>query len=150
MMNYENIYNNLKEYMFYPDVIKRNMSEVCQSTGQHVKAEHHIKNNFSNTNNELVKSKYKSEKEKEKEKEQDAPFFIPSEKDKFFWGFYIFLHGEYEYKIAKNNWFSIEKQLKMYRRKESENRSPLAELAALEALPDPKLDVRSHVDDPYI
>jgi len=116
MMNYENIYNNLKEYMFYPDVIKRNMNEVCQSTGQHAKAEyakaeHHIKNNFSNTNNELVKSKYKSEKEKEKE--QDAPFFIPSEKDKFFWGFYIFLHGEYEYKIAKNNWFSIEKQWKM-------------------------------------
>ena len=28
MMHYENIYDNLKEYMFYPDVITRNMSYV--------------------------------------------------------------------------------------------------------------------------
>ncbi len=145
-MNYENIYNNLKEYMFYPDVIKRNMSEVCQpivehtktahvksqhfkaehTKGEHVKAEHvkgqHIKNNFSNVKNELVK--HGKEKETKEEKEQETPFFIPSEKDKFFWGFYIFVHGEYEYKIAKNNWFSIEKQWKMDTMKKLESIKP--------------------------
>jgi hypothetical protein len=58
-------------------------------------------------------------------------------------GIHIHIH-------VREKYIEIEKQLKMYRRKESENRSPLAELAALEALPDPELDVRSHVDDPYI
>ena len=141
MMNYENIYNNLKEYMFYPDVITRNMSEVCQQTAAHAKAEHakaeyakaeyakadhakgqHIKNNFSNVKNELVKHGHG--KETKEEKEQEAPFFIPSEKDKFFWGFYIFVHGEYEYKIAKNNWFSIEKQWKIDTMKKLESIKP--------------------------
>ena len=40
MLNYENIYDNLKEYMFYPDVIKRNMSEfsiVKHSTTNEIK-----------------------------------------------------------------------------------------------------------------
>lgn len=114
MMNYENIYDNLKEYMFYPDVITRNMSYVSivkhsttNEIKKHISSEKHVstkeKHSFASTKNKTV----------EVSAAVESPFFIPREKDKFFWGFYIFVHGEYEYKIAQNNWFSIEKQWKM-------------------------------------
>lgn len=99
--SYENIYNNLKEYMFYPDVIHRNMN-----------IDHHnslsINNKKTYDNNKLTKIV--------KEKQEDtSPFFIPQEKDKLFWCLYTFIHGEYEYKIAKNNrnTFTIEKKWKI-------------------------------------
>jgi len=136
MMHYENIYDNLKEYMFYPDVITRNMSYI--SIEKH-STTNEIKKNISSEKNVSTKEKHSFATSKNKKVEVSAtsknkkveasatsknktaaattavesPFFIPREKDKFFWGFYIFVHGEYEYKIAQNNWFSIEKQWKM-------------------------------------
>jgi hypothetical protein len=123
MLNYENIYDNLKEYMFYPDVIKRNMSEF--SIVKH-STTNEIKKHISSEKNISTKEKHSFATSKNKSVEAaaaaattaataavESPFFIPREKDKFFWGFYIFVHGEYEYKIAQNNWFSIEKQWKM-------------------------------------
>lgn len=112
MMHYENIYDNLKEYMFYPDVITRNMSYV--SIVKHISSEKqkHVstkeKHSFASTKNKTAGASASAATAA-----VESPFFIPREKDKFFWGFYIFVHGEYEYKIAQNNWFSIEKQWKM-------------------------------------
>ena len=120
MMHYENIYDNLKEYMFYPDVITRNMSYVSivkhsttNENEKHISSEKqkHVstkeKHSFASTKNKTAGASAAATTAVE------SPFFIPREKDKFFWGFYIFVHGEYEYKIAQNNWFSIEKQWKM-------------------------------------
>ena len=102
----KNIYNNLKEYMFYPEVIHKNMNIEYHTIGDKIKSVN------TNTNNKM-----KSEKTKNinivQEKEESSPFFIPHEKDKLFWCFYIFIHGEYDYKIAKNNSFAIEKKWKM-------------------------------------
>ena len=128
MMHYENIYDNLKEYMFYPDVITRNMSYV--SIVKHSTTNENEKHISSEKQKHISSEKQKHVSTKEKHSfastknktagasaaataAVESPFFIPREKDKFFWGFYIFVHGEYEYKIAQNNWFSIEKQWKM-------------------------------------
>ena len=104
--SYENIYNNLKEYMFYPDVIHRNMN-----------IDYH--NSISNNNNNNKKTYDNNKRTKivkeEQQQEDTSPFFIPQEKDKLFWCLYTFIHGEYEYKIAKNNrnTFTIEKKWKI-------------------------------------
>jgi ATP-dependent Zn protease len=99
--SYENIYNNLKEYMFYPDVIHRNMN-----------IDHH---NSLSINNKKTYDNNKLTKIVKEEQEDTSPFFIPQEKDKLFWCLYTFIHGEYEYKIAKNNrnTFTIEKKWKI-------------------------------------
>jgi hypothetical protein len=109
-INYENIYNNLKEYMFYPDVIKRNMSYLITTPNNKEKL---LSYNISNDKHASRHTNTNTNNNTTTKKEVESPFFIPRENDKFFWGFYIFLHGEYEYKIAQNNWFSIEKQFKM-------------------------------------
>ena len=129
MMHYENIYDNLKEYMFYPDVITRNMSYVTiekhsttNEIKKHISSEKHVstkeKHSFASSKNKTAgagagASAGAGAGAGASAGAAESPFFIPREKDKFFWGFYIFVHGEYEYKIAQNNWFSIEKQWKM-------------------------------------
>ena len=72
--SYENIYNNLKEYMFYPDVIHRNMN-----------IDYH--NSISNNNNNNKKTydnnkRTKIVKEEQQQQEDTSPFFIPQEKDR--------------------------------------------------------------------
>jgi len=98
--HYENIYNNLKEYMFYPEVIHKNMN-----------IDYHIIDNKHTVDDK--NNKKNSEKTKIITEQESSPFFIPQEKDKLFWCFYIFIHGEYDYNIAKNNSFAIEKKWKM-------------------------------------
>jgi len=103
---YKNIYNHLKEYMFYPDVIHKNMNIEYNTDDNSHKNNNKIKNNIdrvsSGTRTNVVVEPIK-----------ETPFFIPQEKDKLFWCFYIFVQGEYEYNIAKNNRFAIEKKWKM-------------------------------------
>jgi hypothetical protein len=124
---YENIYNNLKEYMFYPDVINNNMIELTSNSNSNTivnKKKEFVcnnknknKNQNQNQNQHMHMNKQNLTQniiEKEnKEEESQSPFFIPQEKDKLFWCLYIFIHGEYDYKIAKNNTFAIEKKWKM-------------------------------------
>lgn len=99
--NYKNIYNSLKEYMFYPEFIHNNIKNYkCQ-----------YKKIFNNNNNVCIK-KHIDHYDKI---DTSSNFFIPQEKDKLFWCLYIFMHSEYEYNIAKNNKniFSIEKKWKI-------------------------------------
>jgi len=124
---YENIYNHLKEYMFYPDVIQRVTSAVdavhqtntAYSASASAKVAANIAECAANVvAKEVLQSKTASlannNIHNKKEKDDDeTPFFIPQEKDKLFWCLYIFIHGYYEYKIAKNNSFVIEKKWKM-------------------------------------
>jgi hypothetical protein len=131
---YENIYNDLKEYMFYPDVINNNMVELIRNNNNNSNSNSINNNNNSNSKvNNNVKKEFISNNqhihkhpltqtethnkkniiEKENKEETQSPFFIPQEKDKLFWCLYIFIHGEYDYKIAKNNTFAIEKKWKM-------------------------------------
>lgn len=53
------------------------------------------------------------EKEKEIVKEKEYDFFIPYEKDKLFWCFYIFKNGLAEYEIIENKNIVKEKEEKI-------------------------------------
>ena len=46
-------------------------------------------------------------------KQKNAKPFVPFQKDKLFWCFYIILNGYEEYEMIRTNSFSIEKQLKI-------------------------------------
>jgi hypothetical protein len=46
-------------------------------------------------------------------KQKNAKPFVPFQKDKLFWCFYIILHGYEEYEMNRSNSFSIEKQIKI-------------------------------------
>ena len=46
-------------------------------------------------------------------KQNNAKPFVPFQKDKLFWCFYIILHGYEEYEMNRSNSFSIEKQIKI-------------------------------------
>lgn len=116
---YENIYNRLKGYMFYPDVISENMIYCKEDNLSNTNTRQHKNTNVNvNTN---VKGHQQKQTEKETKTDNDdkeneeSPFFIPQEKDKLFWCLYILMHSEYDYKIAKknSNIFSIEKKWKM-------------------------------------
>jgi hypothetical protein len=151
---YENIYNSLKEYMFYPNIIQRNMnaefvsmrgglndkrsspsdknsglngkqssdnhSSPCdkQSSDNHSSpSDKHSSPSDKHSSDKHSSDKQSGHKDKQSStrnnKDMSSTFFTPQEKDKLFWCLYIFLHGEYEYMIAKNNSFSIEKKCKM-------------------------------------
>lgn len=121
---YENIYNRLKGYMFYPDVIRDNVmyckDDNLSSSTRIVSKNDKIVRQHKNAGagagvNANANANAHNHKEIEKKKEEESPFFIPQEKDKLFWCLYIFMHSEYDYKIAKNNSniFSIEKKWKM-------------------------------------
>jgi hypothetical protein len=138
---YENIYNSLKEYMFYPNIIQRNMNTEFVSSKQSSlngkrSSDKHSSDKHSSLNDKRSSDKQSSLNDKQSglngkrssDKQsslngkhssdkssigQTSNIFTPQEKDKLFWCLYIFLHGEYEYMIAKNNSFSIEKKTKM-------------------------------------
>jgi hypothetical protein len=147
---YENIYNSLKEYMFYPNIIQRNMNTEFVSSkhsglngkqsslngkhsslnGKHSSlngkqssdkrsSDKHSSDKQSSLNDKRSSDKQSSLNDKQSSLNgkssigQTSNIFTPQEKDKLFWCLYIFLHGEYEYMIAKNNSFSIEKKTKM-------------------------------------
>lgn len=46
-------------------------------------------------------------------KQKNAKPFVPFQKDKLFWCFYIILNGYEEYEMIRTNSFSVEKQLKI-------------------------------------
>ncbi len=46
-------------------------------------------------------------------KQKNAKPFVPFQRDKLFWCFYIILHGYEEYEMNRSNSFSIEKQIKI-------------------------------------
>ncbi len=176
---YENIYNNLKEYMFYPEVIQNNMnmdyhnitynkqSNDKQSNHNDKQSNHNDKqsnhndkqsnhndkqsnhndkqsnhndkqsnhndkqsnhndkqsnHNDKQSNHNDKQSNIKQSKPQlsnnnvsESKEEDKTPFFIPQEKDKLFWSLFIFINGEYEYKMVQKNanTFSIEKKWKI-------------------------------------
>lgn len=114
---YENIYNRLKGYMFYPDVISENMiyckEDNVSNTRQHKNTNVNVNTNVKGHQQKQTEKETKTDND-DKENEE-SPFFIPQEKDKLFWCLYILMHSEYDYKIAKknSNIFSIEKKWKM-------------------------------------
>jgi hypothetical protein len=136
---YENIYNSLKEYMFYPNIIQRNMNAEFVSMRGGLNDKHNSPSDKRSSPSDKHSSMHSSTSDKHismksdtndmdssmksgltgmqtstrNNKNMSSTFFTPQEKDKLFWCIYIFLHGEYEYMIAKNNSFSIEKKCKM-------------------------------------
>ena len=46
-------------------------------------------------------------------KQNNTKPFVPFQKDKLFWCFYIILHGYEEYEMIRSNAFSVEKQIKI-------------------------------------
>ena len=153
---YENIYNHLKEYMFYPDVIQRVTGEVVAAEGAAVNStSDNVSVNKTNkvvhrteciankkATNGVATININDKKEKDDD-DDETPFFIPQEKDKLFWCLYIFIHGDYEYKIAKNNSFVIEKKWKM------DTLSKLKEKDVLDFLKTNKIKV-TDLEDEYM
>lgn len=76
----------------------------------------------SHENNEIISKEHKKVKTEKKEQidkknktteKKELQPFSPSEKDKLFWCFYIFLYGFEEYEISKNSSFVTEKNFKI-------------------------------------
>ena len=101
-METKNIFEDLKEYMFTNDTMERfNNSHKEPLT----------KPSFEKKPKIVPQIAPKDIKEEPiKEVKQD---FMPFQKDKLFWCFYIILYGYEEYELNKNNAFIIEKKVKI-------------------------------------
>ena len=91
--NYEHIFKNLKEYMFFPENIEKytNFNTVKVVNNKNFK-------NIENIENKKVK-------------EEDI--FIPKEKDKLYWCIYVIIFGRENYELINNKFFEIEKKHKI-------------------------------------
>ena len=101
-MEHKNIFEDLKEYMFTNENMERfNKKDILHK-------EPLTKPSFEKKQKDrpqLIKKE-----EPIKEVKQD---FMPFQKDKLFWCFYIILYGYEEYELNKNNAFIVEKKVKI-------------------------------------
>lgn len=88
--NFEHIFKNLKEYMFFPENIDK------YTNFNTIKV---INNNFKNKNKE--------------NKKVEEDIFVPKEKDKLFWCIYVIIYGRENYELINNKFFEIEKKNKI-------------------------------------
>ena len=94
--NKEHIFNGIEEYMLSASNIIRYNKDYNSSKTEH--------------SNSLLNNQVSGKSKKEAFKEI---FFIPSQKDKLFWCFYILLNGFDDYEFSKNDSFKTEKSLKI-------------------------------------
>ena len=85
--NFEHIFKNLKEYMFFPENIDK------YTNFNTIKV---VNNNFKNKN-----------------KKVEEDIFVPKEKDKLFWCIYVIINGIENYELINNKFFEIEKKNKI-------------------------------------
>lgn len=123
---YDNVCDSLKEYMFFNEVINKNVMKC-----------HHVKSaSASASANASASASANAVANTSKQRNiVNEKYFIPSEQDKLFWCFYIFLHNEYEYTISKNKSFIIEKTFKMESLKQLNTKETLEFLKPLKIKP---------------
>ena len=102
-INKQHIFNSIEEYMLSAANIVRYNKDYTKSKS--------ILDFCNNTENNQVGNK--SDKIKSKKEKFKESFFIPSQKDKLFWCFYILLNGFDEYEFIKNDSFKTEKNFKI-------------------------------------
>lgn len=88
----EHIFNDIEEYMLSSHNISR-----------------YTKNHFFVKDSQMISTN----KLNKKTHKPDEIMFIPFQKDKLFWSFYIILHGFESYEFIKNDSFKIEKAFKI-------------------------------------
>ena len=97
--NKEHIFNGIEEYMLSAsNIIRYNNSKTEYG------------NTTTEYGNNLINNQGSAKSKKETFKEI---FFIPSQKDKLFWCFYILLNGFDDYEFSKNDSFKTEKSFKI-------------------------------------
>jgi hypothetical protein len=112
--NSDILLSKLEKYTFTSNIINKYSS----SNSINEKVNEYLKENKQNVK-ENTKQKTKHNENitqdvKEKiTKKKEINNFSPSEKDKLFWCFYIFLYGFEEYEIAKSSSFITEKNFKI-------------------------------------
>jgi len=108
--NSDILLSKLEKYALTSNIINKYSSsnstnETRENAKQNAKQNENAKQNINENENE-------NEKDKPTEKKV-LHNFSPSEKDKLFWCFYIFLYGFEEYEIAKSSSFITEKNFKI-------------------------------------
>ena len=110
--NSDILLSKLEKYALTSNIINKYSSsnstnETRENAKQNAKQNENAKQNAKQNINE-------NENEKDKPTEKKVLHnFSPSEKDKLFWCFYIFLYGFEEYEIAKSSSFITEKNFKI-------------------------------------
>lgn len=99
--NKQHIFDSIEEYMLSTANILRYNKDFTKSV--------HANNNISGN----TQSNNKSDAQKSKKETFKQTFFIPSQKDKLFWCFYILFNGFNDYEFIKNDSFKTEKQFKI-------------------------------------
>lgn len=135
---YDNVYDSLKEYMFFNQVINKNTMKchhVKSPANANAGASANANAGASANANAGASANTNTSKQRNHVKDINEKYFIPSEQDKLFWCFYIFLHNEYEYTIAKNKSFIIEKSFKMESLKQLNTKETLDFLKPLKIKP---------------
>jgi hypothetical protein len=100
-----NIINSLEEYMFTDENIKK-----IHDLNFNQRETHSTDNNKNNNKNN--KSKYSSNLETTQNNTK-TELFMPAQKDKLFWCFYIILHGFSDYELHHTDYFITEKNFKI-------------------------------------
>lgn len=119
----ELIVSNLKPFMFFPDVLNKISNAKYNTFGQTQQSISYPPNPNVGNNiniNINIREKRKGEGGVVLNKAVASPiskfvpdFFIPCQKDKLFWCFYIILFGMEKYEIDTFHSFSVEKKLKI-------------------------------------
>jgi len=100
------IVNSLEEYMFTDENIKK-MHDL-NFNKRETQTDHKNKNNHKND-----KSKETTHLHLETKKNTKTELFMPAQKDKLFWCFYIILHGFSDYELHHTDYFITEKNFKI-------------------------------------
>ena len=114
--NSDILLSKLEKYALTSNIINKYSSsnstnETRENAKQNAKQNENAKQNSKQNINE---NENENENEKDKPTEKKVLHnFSPSEKDKLFWCFYIFLYGFEEYEIAKSSSFITEKNFKI-------------------------------------
>lgn len=102
----KHIIDSLEEYMFTDENIKK-IHDLNFN-----KRETHTEHKNTHDKNNKGKSKYTSANIETK-KNTKSELFMPAQKDKLFWCFYIILHGFSDYEIHHTDYFITEKNFKI-------------------------------------
>lgn len=109
-MENKNIFEDLKEYMFTNETMERFNKKNPLHNEKPTLLENEKKKKNTNNNPSPATLPITTIIQKEPQVKQD---FMPFQKDKLFWCFYIILFGYEEYELNKNNAFIVEKKIKI-------------------------------------
>ena len=97
----------MNKYMFSPENMKQNNNYRYNFKNKGKTSDYAKHNDTKNDNGKNNESKIEIKKQVLPET------FIPSQKDKLFWCFYIILYGYEEYEINKTSSFTVEQKIKI-------------------------------------